>query len=70
MALCLLIKLDERIVLTDSQNGSQVVITPYLRTKSGVPELQFAFDAPSHIYIQRQRNDYHKGKGERMTGTD
>jgi hypothetical protein len=53
--LCLLIKLDEKIILTDSQTGTRVTITPYLRTKSGTPELQFALDAPKNIRIERQK---------------
>jgi len=36
-------KLDEKIVMTDSQNEARVVIKPYLRTKSGAPNL------PQHI---------------------
>ena len=55
MSLCLLIKLDEKIILTDSQTGTRVIITPYLRTKSGVPELQFALDAPAQIKITREK---------------
>jgi len=55
MSLCLLINLEEKIILTDSQAGTRVEIKPYLRTKSGTPELQFAFDAPSCVKITRER---------------
>jgi hypothetical protein len=55
MSLCLQINLNERIVLTDSQTGTRVTITPYLRTKSGTPELQFALDAPPRMKIERQK---------------
>ena len=53
--LCLLINLEEKIVLTDSLSGTRVEIKPYLRTKSGTPELQFAFDAPPHVAIAREK---------------
>jgi hypothetical protein len=55
MSLCLLIKLDEKIVLTDSLTGTRVTIKPYLRAKGGTPELQFAFDAPAKIKITREK---------------
>ena len=53
--LCLLIRMDEKIVLTDTQTGVRIAFTPYLRTKGGTPELQFAIDAPARIQIAREK---------------
>ena len=57
-------KKDLKIILTDEQSGTEVVITTFRRTNGNVA---LAFDAPKSVRITREKKQWSAENGNQRT---